>query len=306
MKFDIEALRTRLPAPVRAVIDILEQTIESWGAHRMGLRAAAISYYALITLAPFALLILYFLSVVPIALDVSTLTSQVGSSTSIAGDSQVASRVAEVADRYAREVGSFGPTITALIALVGVTALFAQFVAALDHIWESKPDVAGWRYFVRKRLLGLAAVITAMIGLIVALVATSVLGLLTTTVQDGLGIALSLPGFLGALADASLWTTLGLLVIVLSLAFTYLPAREIRWTDTLVGSLLTAGAYVLGQGALGAYISRSAVVSAFGAAGTVVAIVIWIYYTSQAVLLGAELTRTLVLRSEEKREHAQA
>jgi len=281
-----------------ALREIARDTAAGWSEHNIPMRAAAMSYYFLVTLAPLALVVLYLAARIVGASKPGEVLQ--GFDTS-ARTGAALDQIISVSATYAREMGTGGPLLAAGIALVGATVLLGEFTATLDFIWDSAPEGHGLRYFVRRRLLGAAGLLVIIaLGFVTALF-VGVLGLIADTVGEAAGVSLTLPPPFSWLLDPGWWSGLVFVAVLLSIAFTWLPRRRIRWRDVLPGVALTAVAYVVGQRVLGIYVRGSAVVTAWGAIGTFVALVVWIFYTMQVVLAGAELTRVLVLRAEHRR-----
>lgn len=285
-----------LPVRLRPVYGIVETTVERWSVHDTPTRAAAMSYYFLVTLAPLALFFLWVLTRVVNGIEPGEIIDRAGALTPSA---DVGSQIVDVAQRYAEQVGTSGPVIAAVIALIGATVLLAQFTAALDTVWDNKVEAPGWLYFLQTRLAALVALFVILLGVLAAGVLLGLLGLGGQVVTETFNVQVALPGWLDRIANASTWVGLGVGTLLVSIAFTWLPRRRIEWRHTLLGSFITAAGYMIGQATLIWYLASSAIVTAFGAAGSIVALVVWIYYTMQVVLFGAELTRVLVERAEE-------
>lgn len=287
-----------LPARLHPLYDIVVTTVERWSTHSTPMRAAAMSYYFLVTLAPLTLFFLWIITRIVSGIEPGDIIERAGALTPSA---DVGSQIVDLAQRYAAEVGTGGPFITAGIALIGATALLAQFTAAMDTVWDLELETPGWLYFLQTRLAALVGLFVILLGVLTAGVLLGLLGLGGQAVAEVFDVQVALPAWLDRIANASTWVGLGVGTLLVSIAFTWLPRRSIEWRDTLLGSFFTAGGYMIGQATLTWYLATSAIVTAFGAAGSIVALVVWIYYTMQVVLFGAELTRVLVERAEKRR-----
>jgi membrane protein len=180
---------------------------------------------------------------------------------------------------------SAGATVlTVVVAVVGATAAFGQLRAALNIVWDVQPKRTGVSGFLMNRAF--AFILMSLLGLL--LIASIFLGT-------------SLSAFSGSLAsvmpdaDAALrlWEALLSLVggtLVFALVFTVLPERRVDLRDTLVGALVTSVMWTVGKTGLAAYLSSSSIADAFGVLGSFVVLLVWLYYSAQVVLFGAEFT----------------
>ena len=172
------------------------------------------------------------------------------------------------------------------LALLGASGVFGQLQNALDTIWgvKAKPG-AGLRGLLRTRFLSFSMVGGVCFLLLVSLVMESVLKVLSHSLQA------SLPG--GAVAAVGIFLVFDLVVVVLLFAmiFKFLPDVKIEWRDVWVGAALTTLLFLIGQWALGLYLGSGAAASAYGAATSLITLLLWIYYSSQILLFGAEFTQ---------------
>jgi membrane protein len=183
-------------------------------------------------------------------------------------------------------------TITGILTLlIGAVGVLAQLKDALNTVWDVEPDPnASYASFVRGYIVNVALVIATGFLLLVSLVATAVVSAATATARGWL------PGpdpmWLAVDAIVGLAMTTG----VFALIFKVLPDTDVQWHEVLVGAVVTAVLFTLGRLALGAYLGREGGDSAYGAAGSVLALLAWVYYTAQLVLLGAEFTHVYAYR----------
>jgi membrane protein len=178
-------------------------------------------------------------------------------------------------------------TVAAVVTLViGATGVFVQLQDALNTVWNVKRKPGrGLRHFIQDRLLSFAMIVGIGFLLLVSLVLSAALaavgkwmnGLLPAqeVIWEGINFAVSL----------------GVITLLFAMIFKVLPDVQIRWRDVWSGALLTALLFNLGKLVLGFYLGRSSVASAYGAAGSVVIVLLWVYYSAQIVFFGAEFTR---------------
>jgi membrane protein len=189
------------------------------------------------------------------------------------------------------EGGTLATVLGVLAMLLGATGVFVQLREAMNIAWGvRKKKVPFVRGLLRQRLFSLGMVIAAGLLLLVSLVVQTAIAALTRLLSD------RLPGsdFLWQAGGAVLST--GAAAVVFALLFKVLPDARIPWRAVVPGALATALLFTVGQVLLGLYLGRGAFASAYGAAGSFVIVLVWIYYSSQVLLLGAELTQVLARR----------
>lgn len=201
------------------------------------------------------------------------------------------------------ELGTLAGVASVLTLLFSVSGVFGQLQAALNRMWDVKaaPGSSGRWPWVRKRLLSVGMFVSAGFLLVVSLVVTTFVEAASERARD------FFPG--ADVAWAALTFTLSLLVSALffALVFKVLPDVKLGWRDVGVGGLATAILFSVGRWLIGLYLGRSSVGSAYGAAGSLVVLLVWVYYASLVVFLGAELTQVLSRRfgkRVEPEEHA--
>jgi membrane protein len=170
--------------------------------------------------------------------------------------------------------------------LFGASGLFAQLQDALNTVWDVEPTPGrGLLGAVRDRFLSFTMVLGVGFLLLVSLVLAAALQAVQAFAQGwvrGMAPVFQAVGFV---------LDLGLTALLFAMLFKFLPDVKLRWSDVWRGALATAALFTAGKFALGAYIGRGAVGSAYGAAGSLAIVLIWVYYSAQILLFGAELTQ---------------
>jgi len=193
-----------------------------------------------------------------------------------------------------RGAGLIASLIGVGLLLFGATGVVAQLQTALNRVWEVQPDPeqGGVRTFITKRVLSLAMILAVAFVLLVSLVLTSVLSAV------GGYIAGLLPGdfWQPVLWAANLLISWLVFSLLFAAIFKILPDAEIAWKDVAVGSAATAILFMLGQFLLSLYFGNAAVATPYGAAGSLVLVLVWVYYSSLILLLGAEFTQAWARR----------
>lgn len=191
----------------------------------------------------------------------------------------------DIVDEVTRSTSGLG-LIGALSALVAASFLFVALQDALNVIWEA-PVRVGIRSSIRRRVLsGVVALLTALF-FISSFLVQAVVGLVERLIPGEVAVFESMAG---VLTTAASWA-LG--VATIALLFRLLPYSEVSWRSALIGATVTALLVAVGTSLIGAYISRYATASVSGAAGSIVAFLLWVYYEAQIVLAGAVLTKML-------------
>jgi membrane protein len=260
-----------------------------WHDHCLRLAASLASYTAL-SLAP---LILLIVGVVGLVLDrqavAQQLTIQLEGLIGPAGRDLVTSILAATHPQ--------GGTLATVIGLstlfIGATAVFGELQATLNLVWEVRPAPttgvwAGLGAVLRERLFSLALVLALAFLLLVSLVISAALAGAVALVHGPEQALLSRLWELGV--------SLVILTFVFALLYTYVPDAEIGWRDVWLGGLITAVLFTLGKTAIGLYLGQASVGSAYGAAGSLIALLVWVYYSALIMFFGAEFTHAWTIR----------
>lgn len=269
LKARLEPLRDSLPAEaLRRFVEIDLLT-----------HAASLSFYTMLSLAPLLVLVLWLTaSLYPSAQ--SALLEQIAG---IAGDSarEVASTVIRNAEARP-DIGSLAGWWSTLLLFVGATVVFARLQASLNQIFRTDAGrlhggLAGW---LRKRVFSFGVVFAIGFLLLVSM-------LLATALQVALAKAPSLLPLVGNVA------TLAMYVLAFALLYHFLPDRRVRWRRAFIGGAITAGLFVAGRWAIGVYLAEAAPGSAYGSFGTLVLLLVWMYYAALVFFTGALVTAVM-------------
>jgi membrane protein len=171
--------------------------------------------------------------------------------------------------------------------VVGATSVFGELQHAMDIIWSSpdrKKD-AGWWKLVRTRLLSFGMVLGVGFLLLVSLIASAALAALAGWLQARFG------GLQIVLPILDVAVSFGMTVLLFAMIYKYVPHEVIAWRDVWIGAAVTAFLFTVGKSLIGLYLGRSSFSGAYGAAGSLIVLLLWIYYSAQIFLFGAEFTR---------------
>jgi membrane protein len=269
-------------------VQLLKRTFKGFSEDDCPTMAAALSYYTVFSLPPLLVLLLTLLGAVLDPQDIQgTIEAQMRDAMGTGGADQVRTILAN-ADRPG--AGGLVPTILSVLALLlGATGVFGQLQAALNKAWgvAPDPDKGGIKTMLVKRVFGIGMVLGLAFILLVSLVVSAMLSAFGEELGRFLPSGLSAP----VLEAINFVASLAVIALLFGAIFKVLPDAEIAWRDVAVGAVVTALLFVAGKFALGLYLGRSNPGEAFGAAGALALMLVWIYYSSMIVLLGAEFTQ---------------
>lgn len=177
--------------------------------------------------------------------------------------------------------------IGGIVILIGATGVFAQFQKSLNMIWEVKADSSksGIWQLIRVRLFSFGLIVAIAFILIVSLVISTMLSAFGTWLADHFSESL-----LVIVRVVSFIVSLCIISVLFALMFKFFPDAKIKWRQVLIGSVVTAILFEIGKFALGFYFGKADPVTAYGAAGSIVLILLWVSYSSMIVFYGAEFT----------------
>ena len=175
--------------------------------------------------------------------------------------------------------------VGAAVLLATASGVFAELQGALNAVWKAEPQAVTVSYLLRARALSIGLVAATGFLLLVSLLASAALAALWTWVGGMLPAATALLGALGFLVSFALTAAL------FAAIYKVLPDRRLEWRDVIVGAVGTASMFNVGKALIGWYIGGSGMARSYGAAGALVVVLLWVYYSAQVFLLGAEFTR---------------
>jgi membrane protein len=268
----------------RQFISLVRKALSAWADDYAPSMGAALSYYTLFSIAPLLLIVIavagFFFGAEAVRGELfSQLSGLVGNEGARAIEQMLASASTPKEGAIAAAIG-FG------VLIVGATTVLGELQNALDRIWRAPAmqKTGGIRRFARSRLLSIAMILGVAFLLMVSLVVSAGLAAL------GKWWGAWFRGW-EALAHAlDLVVSFGLMTLLFALIYKIIPRVHIRWPDVWVGAAVTALLFAIGKVLIGLYLGTSAVASGFGAAGSLVLFMVWVYYSAQIFLIGAEFT----------------
>lgn len=270
--------------------ETVKETVNDWLDDGAMSLAAALAYYSLLSLAP---LLVISVAVAGLFFGQDAARGQVAGELGGVVGAQAAQGIQSVLASAQSPASGVLSTIVGVVTLfIGASGVFGELQTSLNSIWEvkRKPGRGIWGE-VKDRFWSFTMVLGVAFLLLVSLLLNSILSAL------GARFSQLLPG--GELVWQGLNALLSFAVItgLFALIFKYVPDAEVRWRDVWLGAAVTALLFTIGKLLLGLYLGKAAIGSSYGAAGSLIALVVWVYYAAQILLLGAEFTQVQARRS---------
>jgi membrane protein len=270
---------------------LLRETTTEFFNDRSTRRGAALAYYTIFSLAPILILAIAIAGLF-FGEDAARgeIVSQIGGLIGRDGARAIQAMIENAARPGA---GTLAAVFGLVTLLIGATSALAELKDDLDEIWDAPPQmVGGFWYFVTKRLMSVGLILALGFLLLVSLAFSAVVSALARFwgPADASGLTLTLLEGFNFLLSFVLVT--GLFAMI----YKILPAVRIAWRDVIVGAVVTALLFNVGKFLIGMYLGNSAIGSSYGAAGSVILILVWVYYSAQIFLFGAEFTKAYAYR----------
>jgi len=268
----------------KAILGLFQETFREWSQDNASRLAAALAYYTIFSIAPLLIIVIAIAGAV-FGQDAARgaieqeLRGLVG---------PAAAQVIQTAIQNASKPrqGTIASIISIVILLFGATGVFTELQNAINTIWDVQPKPGrAVKNIIRQRFLSFAMVLGIGFLLLVSLVISAVLAALVNYFKN------IVPGvdFLWHVVNFILG--FGVTTVLFGLIFKVLPDVKITWSDVLTGAALTALLFSIGRFLLGEYLGNSSLGSTYGAAGSIVVLLVWVYYTAQILFFGAEFTQ---------------
>lgn len=275
---------------LRTAWRLLRAAVSAWIDDHAPSMGAALAYYTLFSMAP---LLLIAISVAGLVFGEQAARGEVMEQIAGLMGTESARAVESMLASLNKPAAGIGGTLLGFgVLLIGATTVFAELQSALDRIWRvpTREPLAGWWSFLRARLLSLGMVLATGFLILVSLLAGAALSALHkwwgpwfadwARVAEAVNAAIS---FL-------------LVTVVFAVIYKWMPRTHVAWKDVWIGAVVTAALFTAGKSLIATYIGTSGVASGFGAAASLVVVLVWVYYSAQIFLLGAEFTWVYALR----------
>jgi membrane protein len=267
---------------------VLIRSLTSWIDHRAASKGAALAFYTLFSMTPILVLAITVAGYVFGAEAAQgEIVAQVEGLVGENGAQAIQALLAGARDPVS---GMVATLVASVLLLLGATTVFAELKGSLDELWGvDKTSRSAFFVLLRTRLLSFGMVLVLAFLLLVSLVVSAVLAMLEHYAHGILGSSAAL------LATTSSVISFGVIACMFAVIYKTLPDAPLSWRDVWIGAAFTAGLFSLGKYAIGLYLGTSGVASSFGAAGSLIALLLWVYYSAQIFFLGAEFTRQYAL-----------
>jgi membrane protein len=268
---------------------LLSETYKEWRQDNAQTLGAALAFYTTFSLAPLLIIVIAIFGVILgkeiVQLEILRRTQE------LIGPQGAAAVKMMIGAAYRPGTGLPATIIGILVILIGSTSALVMLTHSLNLIWGAKPNPKApiWN-LVKERLLSFVMILVIGLLLVLSLLLSIVLSFLTGFFQN----LLPVPPFFIEVCDFLL--SFLLITLLFAVVYKVLPNVKIAWTDVWVGSGITAILFTLGKFLFGMYLARSSIRSAYGAASSLAIILMWVYYSAQVFLIGAELTQVYANR----------
>jgi membrane protein len=270
--------------PARRYVQLFKKAFEAWNEDYASSMGAALAYYTTFSLAP---LLIVVIAVAGLVFGQDAARGEIVDQLQGLLGRQSANAVQELLRSASQPGKSVLASIIGVATLfIGATSVFAELQSSLDRIWRApalKKQTGIWA-LLRQRLLTFGMVVAIGFLLLVSLALSAAL-----SAVDRWGYSL-FPQWHTVLRVSNVGAGFGLTSLLFAMAYRILPRVRIAWRDVVTGAVVTAGLFEGGKYLIGLYLGRASVTSGFGAAGSFVIILAWVYYSAQIFLLGAEFT----------------
>ena len=267
---------------------VLVQSLTSWIDHRAASKGAALAFYTLFSLTPILVLAIAVAGYVFGAEAAQgEIVAQVQGLVGPNGAQAIQALLAGAQDSAS---GRLATLVASILLLLGATSVFAELKGSLDEMWGiGKPCKTAFGLLLRTRLLSFGLVLVLAFLLLVSLVVSAGLAMFERYAHGFLGSSAVVLGSISSLVS------FGVIACMFAIIYKTLPDAPLSWRDVWIGAAFTAGLFSLGKYVIGLYLGNSDVASSFGAAGSLIALLLWVYYSAQIFFLGAEFTRQYAL-----------
>lgn len=264
-------------------VQLVTEAVTEWrddGASRL---AAALAYYTMFSLAP---LLIFAIAIAGVFFGEGAARQEIISELGDLLGPQGATYVGTLLDSASKPSSSLVAATAGFVVLIfGATSAFAQLQEALNIIWNVTPKKGGFSYFIRKRLLSFSLVLVIGFLLLVSLVLSAAI------VAAGKFISSVLPAYLILANILNFILSFAITTLLFAAIYRILPDAKVRWRDVIWGAVVASLLFSVGRYLIGLYLGQSAIGSVYGAAGSFVIILMWIYLSAQILFFGAEFTQ---------------
>jgi len=278
---------------------LTRDSVNAWLDHNASSLGASLAYYTLFSIAP---ILVIAVAVAGYVFGSHVAETQVlGQMQALIGDAGAEALRGLLASAQKSQARGLAAVVSVITLLIGATSVFGELQKTLDQIWGApvRDETVAWWRVLRSRLLSVGLILGVGFLLMVSLLVSAALAALGMWLNT---FVVTLHVILPAL---DLTLSIALTTLLFAMIYKYVPRESIAWSDVWVGGFVTAVLFTIGKALIGLYLGRSSVSSAYGAAGSVMVLLLWIYYSAQIFLLGAEFTHVFAY-THGSRSHEQS
>jgi membrane protein len=267
-----------------AAVSLLKETYKRWDEHNATRLSASVAFYTLLSFAP---LLVVLTAIAALAVSKASAENDlVYQAKNMLGQRGADAVRTLLSSAEKTSTGVFASIISFLVLLFGASGVFTELHGALNLIWGAAPRTSSRVIgLIKNRLLSFGMVLAVGFLLLVFLVISAALSF----IAEFFGRIVPVPPVM--LEIANFLVSFVVVAFLFALLFRYVPTVRIGWRNVIVGAIGTALLFTIGKQLLSLYLGRASVTSAYGAAGSLVAVIIWVYYSAQIFFFGAEFTR---------------
>jgi membrane protein len=284
--------------PIKRFFGLAKKAVSAWSDDYAPSMGAAIAFYTVFSLAP---LVIIVIAIAGFFWGREAVQGQLFEQISaLVGPDGAKAVEGVVQGAQEPKQGIVATVASVIVLLVGATTVFSELQSALDRIWEVPASVkqSGIWNMIRSRLLSLGLVLGLAFLLMVSLIVSTVLAALGSW-ATGL-----MPGWEILLQILNVIVALAIMTVLFAMIYRFMPRASVAWRDVWTGAIVTAVLFEIGKFLIGLYVGKASVASSYAAAGSLVVVLIWVYYAAQVFLLGAEFT-WVYANEHGSRRHAQ-
>lgn len=274
----------------RGIWSVLKETFHGFSEHKVLKLSGALAYYMVFSMGP---LLIVIISLCGLFLEREAVEGKVYAVLQGFVGSDTAAQLQDIIRNAALDKqNAMAVLLGGIVLVIGATTVFAEIQDSINTIWGVKPKPKrGWLKYLQNRFLSFSVIVSLGFLLLVSLAVSTLIEMLSDRLQE------SFPGMAVVVVySVNLALSLGISTLIFGTIFKVLPDARIKWRDVFMGALVTAILFMAGKFGISFYISQTKVGSTYGGAGSLVILLVWVYYSAVILYIGAEYTKAYAIR----------
>ena len=269
---------------IQTVSDLISATFREWNKDQVSHLAAALSYYTIFSLAP---ILVIFIAIAGLAFGQEVVSSRILEQIGAALGQESALEIKMLIEGFHKPTNNLLASVLGGITLLwGSIGIFSELQNCFNVVWKVKPKVhPTWLDVIKNQFFSFTVVLGVGFLLLVSLLFSAVLEAITDHLHAFMPLATTL------WLAFDFFISISGITFLFALIFKILPNLKLKWRDVFLGAFVTALLFTLGKALLSIYLAKSNIATSFGAAASLIVILVWVYYSAQILLLGAEFTK---------------